>query len=304
MPSVSGNRPADFDSYWTKTMDEMKQVPPAPEIEAIPLRTTDFATLYGVRLTSIGPYRLFAYLSIPHGSGPFPARYYIPGYRSVHDPIPQGTPNAQRAHYITFSLAARGQRNSDRPFAASFPGLLTEGIDDPSTYIFTGIVADCCRGLEYLTSRPEVDLRRVLTIGNDLSLITAALSPQVTHIVCAPAIFYATADLAPHAQTYPLEEINDYLRLYSIRNEAIQETLSYLDLRWFAPNVKATALLMVGGDGDLLNSKILQPLVQALQGEVEVHKAEHSSYKDGLFQEQWITRQLGLEKPILPEHWQ
>jgi hypothetical protein len=40
------------------------------------LRSTEFATLYGVRLTSLGPYRLFGYLSLPAGPGPLPAIYY------------------------------------------------------------------------------------------------------------------------------------------------------------------------------------------------------------------------------------
>ena len=48
------------------------QLPRGPEVEEIPMRETDFATLYGVRLSSIGPYRLYGYLSIPKGTGTVP----------------------------------------------------------------------------------------------------------------------------------------------------------------------------------------------------------------------------------------
>ena len=58
-------RPGDFDQYWQDTLDTLAGYPACPEIDALPLRTTDFATLYGVRLTSLGPYRVFGYLSIP-----------------------------------------------------------------------------------------------------------------------------------------------------------------------------------------------------------------------------------------------
>src|SRR5712691_3183492 len=148
--------PADFDAYWQQTLDDLARYPACPEIDVLPLRSTAFATLYGVRLTSLGPYRLFGYLSIPTGTGPFPAIYYPPKYQSVLEIIPQGTANLQRSRYITFSLAGRGQRNADSPYAAMFPGLFTEGIGDAASYVFRGIAADVVRGIEdYRRSFPE-----------------------------------------------------------------------------------------------------------------------------------------------------
>ena len=110
-----GRRPGDFDQYWHDTLDALAGYPACPEIDALPLRTTDFATLYGVRLTSLGPYRVFGYLSIPAGRGPFPAIYYAPKYQSVLEIIPQGTANLQRSRYITFALA--GARATQRGHA-------------------------------------------------------------------------------------------------------------------------------------------------------------------------------------------
>src|SRR5499425_3833160 len=131
--------PADFHAYWQQTLDDLARYPASPEIDVLPLRSTDFATLYGVRLTSLGPYRLFGYLSIPSGEGPFPAIYYVPKYQSVLEIIPQGTANLQRSRYITFALAGRGQRNADIPYAAMFPGQLTDRIDDAALYVFRSV---------------------------------------------------------------------------------------------------------------------------------------------------------------------
>jgi cephalosporin-C deacetylase len=295
----------DFNQYWQQTLDDLAGYPARPELELLPLRTTDFATLYGVRLTSLGPYRLFGYLSIPAGKGPFPAIYYAPKYQSVLEIIPQGTANLQRSRYITFSLAARGQRNSDTPYAAMFPGLLTEGIDDAESYIFRGIVADSVRGLEFLLSRHELDASRLVVVGNDLALMTAGLHPGATHVMAAPALFYHTAELAPKTQTYPLEEINDYLRAFPIKASDVHRTLTYYDLQTFAPRVTATTLLMAGASGSLLDEQSLAPLVRALPGPVTVHESEQSSYKDGLYAETWMAEQCGIAavQRILPEHW-
>ncbi len=295
----------DVLAYWQTALDELARYPACPEIETLPLRTTAFATLYGVRLTSLGPYRLFGYLSIPAGRGPFPAIYYAPKYQSVLEIIPQGTANAQRSRYVTWSLAARGQRNADAPYAAMFPGLLTDGIEDAGAYVFRGIVADAVRGLELLLTRPEVDPAHVVVVGNDVALMTAALAPGATHVVTTPALFYDTAGIAAKTHAYPLEEINDYLRTFPERTDAVHRTLGHFDLRALAPRVTATSLLMAGAPGSALDARALQPLAAALRGTVTVYESQQSSYKDGLHVERWMAAQCGIAdvETLLPEHW-
>lgn len=296
--------PDEFANYWQQTLQDLQQYPASPEVSLLPIRCTDYATMYTVKLTSTGPYRLHAYLSIPQGVGKFPAIYYPPKYQSVLEPIPQGSANHLRSQFVTFALAARGQRNSDQPFAAQFPGLLTERIHDAQAYIFRGITADCIRGLEYLLMRPEVDSSRVVAIGNDMALITAALHRGATHVVTTPALFVDTSDLAKRSNDYPLEEINDYLNLHPDRQQAVHNTLSYFNLSQFAPSVNASTLLMAGSAGSMLDSSALAAISHAIQGEVTVYESQSSSYKDGIYAEQWIAEQLRLDQPILPHHWQ
>lgn len=295
----------DVDAYWQATLEDLARYPACPEVETLPLRTTAFATLYGVRLTSVGPYRVFGYLSIPTGTGPFPAIYYAPKYQSVLEIIPQGTANAQRSRYVTWSLAARGQRNADTPYAAMFPGLLTDGIDDADAYVFRGVVADAVRGLEFLRARPEVDPARVVVVGNDLALTTAALTPGATHVVTTPALFHDTAAVAARTHAYPLEEINDYLRRFPERTDAVHRTLARFDLRTLAPRVTATTLVMAGAAGSALDARALAPLAAAVRGDVTVYESQQSSYRDGLHVERWMAAQCGIGdvETILPEHW-
>ena len=297
------DKPNDFDAFWQSTLTELDQLPAAPEIEEIPLRTTDFATAYGVQLTSIGPYRIFGYLSIPHGQGPFPARYFLSRYGSVADIVPQGTSNGQRRDYVTFAICVRGQRRSDRPYAASFPGQLTHGIDDPAGYIYRGIVADCRRGLEYLVQRPEVDTTRVAAIGTDLALFTAALCPRATHLVCTPVIHHRALERAGATSAYPLEELNDYLRLYPDKREQVARTLSYYDMGNFAPTVEATTLLVADSGANGISAEYLAAVAQSINGPTLLHESEHSNYKDGAFAEVWLSEQLGMPEPSLPPHW-
>ena len=125
-------------------------------------------------------------------------------------------------------------------------------------------------------------------------------------MVTTPALFYDSVDMAGQSTAYPLEEINDYLRAFPAHAEAVRHTLSYYDLRAFAPRVQATTLLMAGAPGSLLASQTLALLVPAMAGDVVVHDSEQSTYKDGLYLETWVAAQCGIPavQRILPAHWQ
>ena len=96
------SRPEDFDAYWQQVCHELEATPIAPEEEHLPIRSTEYCECYAVRFTGIGPYRLFGYLSIPHGEGPFPTLLLGPAYRSVVDPLPQGDANEKRGTFPRF----------------------------------------------------------------------------------------------------------------------------------------------------------------------------------------------------------
>ena len=131
-------RPDEFDFYWNAVDQDLVRYPAAPTLERLALPSDEFSTVYALRLTSIGPYRIFGYLSVPPGDGPFPGLLVAPHYGSVNH-LPHLD---DRQRYVTLILMYRGQRLADQPFAATYPGLLTLGIDDPATYIYRGIVAD------------------------------------------------------------------------------------------------------------------------------------------------------------------
>jgi cephalosporin-C deacetylase-like acetyl esterase len=116
-------------------------------------------------------------------------------------------------------------------------------------------------------------------------------------MVATPTFFHAPLDLAPQTNDYPLEEINDYLRLYPDRRAAVAQTLAYFEPRFFASSIRIPTLLW--GNPDRLAS-----LTDQFAGPVEVRESAHSAYHDGLYREQWLARQLGFETAIVPAHWQ
>lgn len=293
--------PADFESFWAGTMDELAALPAAPELTVNHLRTTDFATMYDLHLTSVGPYRIFGFFSVPtQGDGPFPALVHTGGYGSVVHIASY----EERQNYVTLSLRVRGKRLADQPYAAAFPGMLTDGIEDPASYVFRGVVADCVRAVDFLLSRPEVDTGKIALHGDDIAIITAALRPQVDALYATPGLFYAAHALAPKTSAYPLEELNDYARAYPDKADAMWNTLNYFDPIHFAPQVQASTVLVTGNDKDLFSPEVIKPLADAFSAPPEQRVSAHSSYKDGVAQATWLANRYNLGDPVLPPHWQ
>ncbi|MBX6341042.1 MAG: acetylxylan esterase, partial [Thermomicrobiaceae bacterium] len=260
--------------------------------------STDFCTVYAVRLTSIGPYRIFGYYSVPRGDGPFPGLALMPRYGSVnHVPAYE-----DRERYAVLQIMHRGQRLADQPFSASYPGLLTLGIDSPASYVYRGIVADCLRGLEFLLTRPEVDAGRVGVAGDDLALIAAARRPEVTAVQAANLLFYRLMEARERTDAYPIEEVNDYLRAYPDLRDDVARTLAYFDPVHHAPKVRATTLLSVGDPGALGGPEWLAPLAEALGGPVEQYRLTHEGGTDRDWIDAWMARRLGSEpRPLMWE---
>jgi cephalosporin-C deacetylase len=272
----------DFDNYWAVVDRELAAIPARPVLDVVPARATDEATSYTVRLTSTGPYRVFGHLSIPTGDGPFPALLQTPRYGSVnHVPHPN-----DRSRYVVFGLMHRGQRLADEGFSAAYPGLLTMGIDDPASYIYRGIAADCLRAAEFLLGLSEVDPARVAVTGDDLAVLTAARRPGFTALRVTDLLFYRAMEARLRSSSYPLEELNDHLRAGS-SVQIVDNTLSYFDPARHAPAVTATSLV-AADDPDWCAS-----LINALPS-ASVYKLTHLDGTDNDFFDAWLADRSGV----------
>jgi cephalosporin-C deacetylase-like acetyl esterase len=275
-------------SYWTEVDRELASLPVAPELEHLPLRSTDFATVYAVRMTSIGPYRIFAYLSVPNGGGPFPGLIETPRYGSVnHVPAYE-----LRQRYAVLTIMHRGQRLADQPFAAAYPGLLTLGIADPKRYAYRGIVADCLRGAEFLLGYPGIDTSRIGILGDDLALITAARRPQFAALQLSGLLFYRLMEAGARTDAYPVEEVNETLRTFPEQREAMTNTLAYFDPVSHAATVTARTLITASDPGSIGGPEWLQPLVDALGDRAEIYRLTHEGRTDHTWLDAWLAGQL------------
>jgi cephalosporin-C deacetylase len=285
----SATRPRDLDAYWAEVDPGLERVEPAFTLDPKPDTTTEFATSYSLYLTSLGAYRLYAYYNVPRGDGPFPAILHTPSYMSV---VTQ-TPYEERRRYVSMALCARGQRLSDRPYAARYPGVAIDGVEEPTTYVYRGIIADTLRAIDFLAQRREVDARRIMLVGGDTALLGAALRPWVSAVMAVDPFFYAARDLAPRTNAYPHEEWNEYERTYPDRANAMWATLSYFDPVFLASRITADVWLSSGPEGGLFTRSTAAPLISAIAGNVDVDERTGFGYLDARRAMEWRDRLLG-----------
>jgi cephalosporin-C deacetylase len=269
-------------------MAEVMSRPPAPEVDPLPIRSTPFADGFGVKLTcGIGDYRIFAYYSRPKGEGQYPAICHAPGYASVV----QVPPYEERRRHAVISPCARGQRLADRPFAAAYPGLLTESIDDPESYPFRGVVGDTCRAIDFLRLRPEVDRGRIVVVGGDMALFAAVLRPEIRAAVVSDPFFPGLRALAGRTDVYPIEEINDYLRRHPERADALARTLDLFDPSHLLDRVRCDVLLSCGAG--YFDRAAAESLGARIGGAVTVYERSGKGLIDRRRVEAWIAERTG-----------
>jgi cephalosporin-C deacetylase-like acetyl esterase len=204
--------------------------------------------------------------------------------------------------FVVIQLIHRGQRLADEPFKAEYPGLLTEGIEDPATWVYRGIVADCLRGFEVLAALPDVDRSRIGILGDDLALLTAARRPGATAVVASDLMFHGAMERAATTDAYPIGEIADHLRARPGSRAAVETTLAHADPIHHAARVRAPVLLPVGDPGSFNGPEALAGLLGALGGGAEAYALTHEGQTDRDWIDAWVSGRLGV--PAAPRLWE
>ncbi|MBT5318919.1 MAG: prolyl oligopeptidase family serine peptidase [Chloroflexi bacterium] len=276
-----------FGEYWDEVDNSVKGLRVSgASLDPLPLRSTEGSTTRTVKLPSIGEGEVFGYFSVPNGDGPFPGLLEAPGYGSVV----HLSPYRRRQKYAVLTLVHRGQRLADENFATAYPGLLTDGVEDPSSYKYRGIVADVLTGLDWLAGRPEIDAANLGVAGSEVGLMAASLRSDAVKAVLlsGPLIFRTASGCNQWPDYYPFEELNDFVRANSDSAEDVSRTLSFFDPLRFAPGYSGVALVACPE----WDKNVASPLVSRIGGECELYLNTGRGRADHTYTETWLDNQL------------
>ncbi len=240
-------KPIDFDAFWDAVKRQEAAVALEPEVILDPLRTSPDIEVFQVFYNSIDHVRIAAWYCRPAQRSAYtPAILFLPGYQ-MDPPILK---DWARKGYVALSVAPRGKLRSNRQYNPGYPNLLTHNIVDPHTYAYRGFYVDAWRGVDFLRSQPEVDSDRIGVTGSSqgggLTITTVAMKPEVRAAAAGCPYLCGYMDSIELTQTYPYEEINDYLRQYPERRQAVTDSVAYFDGINFADRITCPIIVNIG----------------------------------------------------------
>jgi cephalosporin-C deacetylase len=240
-------KPADIDRFWEDVLAQTARIPLEPELVHDPLRSSSEVDVYQVAYTSLDRVRIAGWYALPkQRDGLLPGLLVVPGYSM--EPL---VPKVWAAKgYATFSVAPRGKLRSNGQFNPGYPGLLTYGIVDRNTYSYRGFYMDACRGVDFLQTRDEVDGSRLGVTGHSqgggLSVVVSALRPEIKAATAGAPFLCGFMDALELTDSYPYQEIADYLRLNPGSRQQVADTLAYFDGINLAHRITCPIIVSVG----------------------------------------------------------
>jgi len=255
-------KPADFDTFWDRSLAEMRALD--PQVELVPAEfQAGFAECFHMYFTGTGGARVHAKLLRPKGAQkPHPAVLMFHGYGGN-----SGDWNEKLGYvgqgFTVAALDCRGQGglSEDRGgvTGATRNGHIIRGLDDalagaPEKMLYRNIFLDTALMAQIVMQMPDVDPQRVGATGGSqggaLTVACAALEPRILR--AAPVFPFLSdykrvweMDLAKDAY----QELKDYFRQFDPthqKEDAIFEKLGYIDIQHLAPRIRGQILWSIG----------------------------------------------------------
>lgn len=289
-------------SYWMQRLASLDLAHVPCQRSPLPLHANEFSMTWRLEWPVNATETVFAVLSMPLAPGPHPALLAIPPYGSAAHVASYEI----RRHFITLTLRHRGMRLTRSEVPAEFPGFLTAGIESIDSFGFARVLEDCVLAALFLSALPETADRPLLCRGHEFALLTAALVPAVTHVICQLGLWHRLPEMATPSSPYPLAEIADYLRRHPAAAPRVWQTLSWFEPLAFAPRIQAATLLVTDDERGRLTPAMGREILSAMPTDETaqwLYETQHSAARDSRHIYEWMAQQCGLRDPMLPVQW-
>ena len=243
--TASQSCPEDLYDFWQQEKSAAMQIPLDLKMEKLDRLSSEDYTGYAIDFANINGTRMYGYLSVPTGEGTFPAGIIIPGagpgFTEVWDEFP-------RESTLVLALNVHPYAVEPETFRARYEELNREqfyyfhGLPDLQTYVFHRVILGLCRGVKYLTERPDWDGKHLGVTGSSqgggLTIATAALNADV--VTAAAVNVPAFGEMVPGVR--PAD--NNWSKIRALPEG--ERITTYLDASNFAPMIRCPFLCSVG----------------------------------------------------------
>jgi len=251
------DEPADFDAFWTGTLEEARAAGGAATL--VPAETPITQLIVeDLTFPGFGGEPVSAWVTRPKDAdGPLPAVVQYQGYGGGRG-LPGDNALWALAGYVHVMVDTRGQGSrwgsggstaDPHGTGPSVPGFMTRGIEDPRDYYYRRVFTDAVRAVDATRALSFVDAERVAITGGSqgggIAIAAGALADGVSAVLPDIAFLCAYRRGADVAADGPFVELAQYLSVHRDRVDEVFRTLSYFDGVNFARRIHAPALFSV-----------------------------------------------------------
>jgi len=288
----STTEPADFDAFWTETLDESRSAASGVTVEPVEtgLQTVE---LYDLTFPGYLGQPVRAWLRLPaHREGRLPAVVQYVGYGGGRGHQVENLlwSSAGFAHVL---MDTRGQGSGwsvgltpdPHDGHPQIPGVMTRGIEDPATYYYRRLFTDAVRAVDAARTLDAVDPDRVAVVGGSqgggTALAVAGLVSDLSGLVADVPFLCDFPRAIRQADTDPYREVARYLATHRDRTDQVQRTLAYFDGVSFARRALANARFSVALMDEICPPSTVYAAYNSYRGPKEITEWEFNGHEGG-----------------------
>lgn len=247
-------RAQDFKTFWVNAKAQLAKIVPQYKLTKIPAPSHGLYQAYHLEMKSADNYTIKGIYRVPNKSTKTPALLQLPSLGGLFIDAPSLGENPYRGvptDFAVLSLNIRAHGKSDSPLIVKdYHQLITYGLADKETYIYKGALLDCMRAIDFLASRPEIDVERIgvegMSQGGGLGLLLAGLDKRIS--MCAPDVpFLCDIETLTTDASWASNELKRYQKTQpDISIWALEQNFKYFDTKNVADWITCPVIMSIG----------------------------------------------------------
>ena len=172
--------PSDFDAFWASQKNLKNSLP--MDMQMSYHNESSYQTTYTFSLANIEGRRTYGYISIPKGSGPFPASITLPPYGTSQAVVGADTESAEKGGMIAVSISIHNSPVNQEDPNAYDPD---DNTDKDKFYYRYGLIG-AMHVIDYLETRLDFDgnvCAMGVSQGGGLSIILAGIDDRISLLI-------------------------------------------------------------------------------------------------------------------------
>jgi cephalosporin-C deacetylase-like acetyl esterase len=298
VPAIDQQTVGDF---WNAAKKELATIDPQFKLIKVDSLCTTKNNVYIVEMRSLENIIVRGWYIVPARAGVYPAVAHFPGYGGVMQP----RRFMNDTDIVHLALDIRGHGISADVIKPGFncPGYVGFNLDNPQKYIYRGAYMDCCRALDFLLSRSEVDPDRIAVAGHSqgggLSLATSALCADKVKYCITGSPFLS--DFTDHVKIRSLymDEMKYYMKNNNISYTQVVQTMNLVDNTNLSELIRCPVLMGVGLFDDDCPPRINFGAYNNIPSKKEYHILPNKGHNLGdewhQYYTDWLRKKFGLK---------